>query len=68
MSVRDTHMQKSKKKHDWVKRLKTLTVCGAVAFGVLTCTQQFGDVPASAKTISQLEQEITEHNQKLQEQ
>ena len=65
MSVRDTHMQKSKKKHDWVKRLKTLTVCGAVAFGVLTCTQQFGDVPASAKTISQLEQEIKENNQKI---
>lgn len=68
MSVRDTHMQKSKKKHDWVKRLKALTVCGAVAFGVLTCTQQFGDVPASAKTISQLEQEIKENNQKIQEQ
>mgnify|MGYP000604411166 FL=1 len=68
MSVRDTHMQKSKKKHDWVKRLKALTVCGAVAFGVLTCTQQFGDMPASAKTISQLEQEIKENNQKIQEQ
>ena len=65
MSVRDTHMQKSKKKHDWVKRLKALTVCGAVAFGVLTCTQQFGDMPASAKTISQLEQEIKENNQKI---
>lgn len=61
-------MQKSKQKHDWVKRLKALTVCGAVAFGVLTCTQQFGDIPVSAKTISQLEQEIKENNQKIAEQ
>ena len=50
-------MQNSKQKHDWLRRLKVLTVCGAIAVGVLTCTQQFGDIPASAKTVSQLEQD-----------
>ena len=61
-------MQNSKQKHDWLRRLKVLTVCGAIAVGVLTCTQQFGDIPASAKTVSQLEQEIKENNQKIAEQ